>query len=73
MSGNESLMMVHSILSKRMRSLRYSGNSTPDNWRGALEDHEEIATALRRRDMKAIKKAVNDHFANTIQRVVKKS
>lgn len=73
MSGNESLMMVHSMLSKRMRSLRYSGNSTPDNWRGALEDHEEIATALRRRDMKAIKKAVNDHFANTIQRVVKKS
>jgi len=73
MSGNESLMMVHSILSKRMRSLRYSGNSTPDNWRGALEDHEEIAAALRKRDMKAIKKAVNDHFANTIQRVVKNS
>ncbi len=73
MSGNESLMMVHSMLSKRMRSLRYSGNSTPDNWRGALEDHEEIATALGKRDMKAIKKAVNDHFTNTIQRVVKKS
>ena len=73
MSGNESLMMVHSILSKRMRSLRYSGNSTPDNWRGALEDHEEIATALRNRDMKAIKKAVNNHFTNTIQRVLKKS
>jgi hypothetical protein len=34
---------------------------------------EEIATALGKRDMKAIKKAVNDHFANTIQRVVKKS
>jgi DNA-binding GntR family transcriptional regulator len=73
MSGNESLMMVHSMLSKRMRSLRYSGNSTPDNWRGALEDHEEIASALGKRDMKAIKKAVNDHFTNTIQRVVKKS
>ena len=73
MSGNEPLMMVHSMLSKRMRSLRYSGNSTIDNWRGALEDHEEIATALGKRDMKAIKKAVNDHFTNTIQRVVKKS
>jgi DNA-binding GntR family transcriptional regulator len=73
MSGNESLMMIHGMLSKRMRSLRYSGNSTPDNWRGALEDHEEIASALRQRDMKAIKKAVNDHFTNTIQRVVKKS
>jgi hypothetical protein len=68
MSGNESLMMIHSMLSKRMRSLRYSGNSTPDNWRGALEDHEEIASALGKRDMKAIKKAVNDHFTNTIKR-----
>ena len=73
MSGNESLMMIHSMLSKRMRSLRYSGNSTPDNWRGALEDHEEIASALGKRDMKAIKKAVNDHFTNTIKRVIKKS
>jgi DNA-binding GntR family transcriptional regulator len=73
MSGNESLMMVHGTLSKRMRSLRYSGNSTPDNWRGALDDHEEIALALAKRDMKAIKKAVNDHFANTIQRVAKNS
>ena len=51
--------------------MRYSGNSTIDNWRGALEVHEEIAMALSKRDMKAIKKAVNDHFANTIQRVVK--
>jgi DNA-binding GntR family transcriptional regulator len=73
MSGNESLMIIHSMLSKRMRSLRYSGNSTPDNWRGALEDHEEIASALGKRDMKAIKKAVNDHFTNTIKRVIKKS
>lgn len=72
MTGNDSLMLVHSTLSKRMRSLRYSGNSTPENWRGALDDHELIAAALAKRDMKAIKKAVNDHFANTIQRVVKK-
>ena len=71
MADNESLTMVHNILSKRMRSLRYSGNSTPDNWRGALEDHELIAQALKQRDVKKIKKAVETHFQNTIQRVVK--
>ena len=71
MADNESLTMVHNILSKRMRSLRYSGNSTPDNWRGALEDHELIAQALKQRDEKKIKKAVETHFQNTIQRVVK--
>lgn len=71
MADNESLTMVHSTLSKRMRSLRYSGNSTPDHWRGALEDHELIAQALGQRDAKKMKKAVEAHFENTIKRVVK--
>jgi len=71
MADNESLTMVHNTLSKRMRSLRYSGNSTPDNWRGALEDHEQIAKALAQRDIQKIKKAVQTHFENTIKRVVK--
>ena len=71
MADNDSLTMVHNTLSKRMRSLRYSGNSTPDNWQGALEDHELIAQALAQRDGKKIKKAVETHFQNTIKRVVK--
>ena len=71
MADNESLTMVHYTLSKRMRSLRYSGNSTPDHWRGALDDHELIAQALAQRDAKKMKKAVEAHFENTIQRVVK--
>ena len=71
MADNESLTMVHNTLSKRMRSLRYSGNSTPDHWRGALDDHELIAQALSQRDTKKIKKAVEAHFENTIKRVVK--
>ena len=29
---NDTLSMTHATLSKRMRSLRYSGNSTPENW-----------------------------------------
>lgn len=71
MADNESLTMVHNTLSKRMRSLRYSGNSTPDHWRGALDDHELIAQALGQRDAKKMKKAVEAHFENTIKRVVK--
>ena len=71
MADNESLTMVHNTLSKRMRSLRYSGNSTPDHWRGALDDHELIAQALEQRDAKKMKKAVEAHFENTIKRVVK--
>jgi len=69
MADNESLSLVHSALSKRMRSLRFSGNSTPDNWRNALKEHEEIAAALQQRDTKKIKKAVDLHFKNTVKRI----
>ena len=63
---------LHTEVTARLRSLRYIGNSTPENWQGALQDHELIAQALAQRDMKKIKKAVNDHFVNTIERVVKR-
>ena len=69
MADNESLSLVHSALSKRMRSLRFSGNSTPDNWRNALKEHEEIAAALQQRDTKKIKKAVGLHFKNPVKRI----
>ena len=69
MADNESLSLVHSALSKRMRSLRFSGNSTPDNWRNAVKEHEEIAAALQQRDTKKIKKAVGLHFKNTVKRI----
>jgi DNA-binding GntR family transcriptional regulator len=69
MADNESLSLVHSALSKRMRSLRFSGNSTPDNWRNALKEHEEIAAALQQRDTNKIKKAVGLHFKNTVKRI----
>ena len=69
MADNESLSLVHSALSKRMRSLRFSGNSTPDNWRNALKEHEEIAAALQQRDTKKIKKAVGLHFKNPVTRL----
>ena len=70
MAENESLTLMHNALSKRMRSLRFSGNSTPDNWRNALNEHGEIASALQQRDIKKIKKAVGLHFENTAKRMV---
>ena len=70
MAENESLTLMHNALSKRMRSLRFSGNSTPDNWRNALNEHGEISSALQQRDIKKIKKAVGLHFENTAKRMV---
>lgn len=69
MANNETLSMVHATLSKRMRSLRYSGNNIPENWSDALAEHEEVAQALGLRDSKRIARAIQIHFANTIKRV----
>ena len=69
MANNETLSLVHATLSKRMRSLRYSGNNMPEDWSDALAEHEEVAQALRLRDSKRISKAIQIHFANTIKRV----
>ena len=69
MANNETLSLVHATLSKRMRSLRYSGNNMPENWSDALAEHEEVAQALKLRDSKRITKAIQIHFANTIKRV----
>lgn len=73
MADNESLIMAHSSLSKRMRQLRFSGNSSPERWQAALDEHELIALALAKRDVKGIKAAIERHFENTIQRVLKNS
>jgi len=69
MANNETLSLVHATLSKRMRSLRYSGNNIPENWSDALAEHEEVAQALGLRDSKRIARAIQLHFANTIKRV----
>jgi len=73
MADNESLIMAHSALSKRMRQLRFSGNSSPERWQAALDEHELIALALAKRDAKGIKTAIERHLENTIQRVLKNS
>ncbi|NDA48267.1 MAG: GntR family transcriptional regulator [Alphaproteobacteria bacterium] len=70
MAENQCLTSMHSALSKRMRSLRFSGNSTPENWLNALHEHEEIAAALEQKDVKKIRIAIGNHFDNTVKRII---
>lgn len=69
LADNDSLSLTHDMLSKRMRSLRYSGNSSPENWAAALQDHEEMARALRQRDGQALSRAMGDHIRRTWVRI----
>ena len=69
LADNDTLSMTHAILSKRMRSLRYSGNSGADNWAAALEEHTRMMQALARRDGPALAQAMREHIQNTWPRI----
>jgi DNA-binding GntR family transcriptional regulator len=69
LADNETLSMTHAILSKRMRSLRYSGNSGAENWAAALAEHTLMMEALARRDGPALASAMREHIQNTWPRI----
>jgi DNA-binding GntR family transcriptional regulator len=69
LADNDSLRLTHDMMSKRMRSLRYSGNSSPENWAAAVQDHEAMAQALRQRDGQALSRAMGEHIRKTWDRI----
>lgn len=69
LAENDTLSMTHATLSKRMRSLRYSGNSTPENWNAAMAEHEQMMRALAARDGQALSRIMGEHIRNTWPRI----
>ena len=69
LADNDTLSQTHATLSKRMRSLRYSGNSGAENWATAMAEHEDMITALQRRDGPALARAMREHIQNTWPRI----
>jgi len=69
LADNDTLSMTHATLSKRMRSLRYSGNANPENWRAAMAEHEQMMVALAARDGPALARIMGEHIRNTWPRI----
>ena len=69
LADNETLSLTHATLSKRMRGLRYSGNSTPENWNAAMAEHEQMMVALAARDGQALSRIMGEHIRNTWPRI----
>ena len=51
-----------SCASKRIRFL---GNAGPENWRGAVAEHEAMIAALEARDGEALARVVTEHLVRT--------
>jgi DNA-binding GntR family transcriptional regulator len=69
LADNDTLSLTHATLSKRMRSLRYIGNSVPENWIAAMDEHEQMMTALADRNGPALACIMGEHVRNTWPRI----
>jgi DNA-binding GntR family transcriptional regulator len=73
LSGNETLIALHAILSKRMRRIRFTGNTMQANWDEAMQEHDSMMDALASKDFSRLAKIMEQHILNTWPRLQKVS
>lgn len=69
LSHNDTLSELHERLQARLKRIRFIGNGDPDNWAGAVAEHEDMMAALARRDADALAEAIGRHMRETRERV----
>jgi len=67
--GNRTLMTVYSGLAGRIRRARYIANISKPRWAEALDEHEQILTALGTRDGGTLGSILKDHLRKTCETV----
>lgn len=68
-TGNEALTETQRVLQARLKRIRFIGNRQPDFWKAAVQEHEEMADALRARDGNRLAETMERHLMNTWERV----
>ncbi|HEY8520582.1 MAG TPA: GntR family transcriptional regulator [Gammaproteobacteria bacterium] len=63
-SGNRELADAYRRISVRIRRVRYMANLSKARWDQAMEEHEQILAALKRRDRSRVKRLLSLHLAN---------
>jgi DNA-binding GntR family transcriptional regulator len=71
LSGNDTLIALHAILSKRMRRIRYTGNTMQANWDEAMQEHEMMMDALASKNFSRLAKTMEQHILNTWPRLTR--
>ena len=52
-----------------MKRIRFIGHEGPERWAAAIAEHEEMITALERRDGDALAETLGRHLRNAWERV----
>lgn len=61
-AGNEELTQLYHTLMVRTHAVRFTAKKSPERWDEAVEDHEEMMTALMKRDGKRLAQILKDHL-----------
>ncbi|SES37679.1 DNA-binding transcriptional regulator, GntR family [Tranquillimonas rosea] len=69
LSRNETLCEIQGNIMARLKRIRFIGNSEPEHWRAAVDDHEEMMDALAARDGQRLGDIMAHHLSETWQRV----
>lgn len=69
LAHNHSINELHSLIQSQLKRIRYIGNDAPDKWAAALEEHERMAAALKKRDGAALAAVLEEHMDKTFERV----
>ncbi|WBU62157.1 GntR family transcriptional regulator [Paracoccus albus] len=69
LAKNEPLAEMQRILQARLKRIRFIGSQKPENWAGAVADHEEMVAALKERDGARLGRIMREHLMRTWDRV----
>ena len=65
-SRNHTLENLYHSMSGRIQRARYSAHKTPEQWRRAVAEHEEMITCLRARDGEALASVLRRHVRSKV-------
>lgn len=65
LSGNTSLIEIHTNLSRQLYRVRYLSNERSDKWQVAMIEHEAIMAALAERDAERVGRELRNHLGKT--------
>ena len=68
-SKNPTLLKVYNSLSGRIRRSRYMANISQNRWDEAMKEHEQILSALNRRDGEGLSTLLKSHLLNKSQAI----
>jgi DNA-binding GntR family transcriptional regulator len=61
-SGNRALAQAYRTQSRRIERYRFAGNTRPERWQRAIQEHEQILVALEERDAPLLEALLRSHL-----------